>query len=149
MGFYCYQQVTEPKLRNQIEDLELLKKMQQEREKEQELALDQLRLAQLEAKFDESLEALWNNGSNISQSMDSIWAAPSFCIPSGNLWPTEITDVSFSAIASDKTAQYQETLIDDSPLIPLDVDLFDIDDYDDETDSKVKPNCKFTIKIYF
>jgi hypothetical protein len=114
--------------------------MEREREKEQELALDQLRLAQLQAKFDQSLEALWDTGSGISQGTDSIWAAPSLSIPSGPLWPTDNVDATFSVIKDDKITEdtqiYQESHINDSPLIPWDVDLFSIEDYADESRTK-------------
>lgn len=121
--------------------------MEREREKEQELALDQLRLAQLQAKFDESLEALWDTGPGISQGTDSIWAAPSLSIPSGPLWPTDNADASFPIIKLEKdkaeTPIYQESHIDDSPLIPWDVDLFSIEDYAEESGSKDTKTRKF------
>ena len=120
--------------------------MERDREKEQELALDQLRLAQLQAKFDESLEALWDTGPGISQGTDSIWAAPSLSIPSGPLWPTDTVDASFPLINLEKnttgTPLYQESHIDDSPLIPWDVDLFSIEDYAEESGSSKEKTRK-------
>ncbi|XP_016841260.1 uncharacterized protein LOC100119957 isoform X2 [Nasonia vitripennis] len=133
-------QATESHSTEEKEDFGFVKSMEREREKEQELALDQLRLAQLQAKFDESLEALWDTGPGISQGTDSIWAAPSLSIPSGPLWPTDNADASFPIIKLEKnkaeTPIYQESHIDDSPLIPWDVDLFSIEDYAEESGSK-------------
>lgn len=116
--------------------------MEQEREKEKELAMDELKLAQLQAKFDETLEALWDSGPGISQASDSIWAAPSLSIPSGPAWPTDSADTSFAMVALEKNTTesplYQESHIDDSPIIPWDVDLFSIEDCSDESDYKTK-----------
>lgn len=126
--------------------------MEHEREKEQELALDQLKLAQLKAKFDESLEALWDTGPGISQGTDSIWAAPSLSIPSGPSWPTDPGDVTFPLITFEKgavdTEYYRETHIDDSPLIPWGVDLFSIEDCPDESEKKEKSR-KFSSSMIF
>ncbi|XP_066584758.1 hybrid signal transduction histidine kinase G-like [Prorops nasuta] len=112
------------------------KSMELEREKERELELDQLRLAQLQAKFDQSLEALWDSGPGNSQDTASIWAAPTLSIPSGPLWPTE-TEAPFVALSTSDhgystETPYQESIIDDSPLIPWDIDLINIEDFTDE-----------------
>ncbi|XP_058796219.1 uncharacterized protein LOC131667055 isoform X1 [Phymastichus coffea] len=112
--------------------------MERERDNEQERALDQLKLAQLQAKFDESLEALWGTGPGISQGTNSIWAAPSLSIPSGPLWPTDHGDITFPMITYDKSTVDTETHIDDSPLIPWDVDLFSIEDCPNESGNKNK-----------
>lgn len=68
------------------------KSLEREREREREKELDDLRLAQLQAKFDESLEALWDSGPGNSNDKSSIWAAPSLSIPSGPLWPSISTN---------------------------------------------------------
>lgn len=103
------------------------KSMEREREKERELELDQLRLAQLQAKFDESLEALWDSGPGNSQDKASIWAAPSLSIPSGPLWPVDTGEfpliLPFNDSSSSTTTPYQESIIDDSPIIPWDIDF--------------------------
>ncbi|XP_076636401.1 uncharacterized protein LOC143349210 [Colletes latitarsis] len=118
------------------------KSMEREREKERELELDQLRLAQLQAKFDESLEALWDSGPGNAQDTASIWAAPTLSIPSGPLWPTDTTETIFTLSTSDNgyatDTPYQESIVDDSPLIPWDIDLISIKDYADECSNKNK-----------
>ncbi|KAJ8687207.1 hypothetical protein QAD02_023001 [Eretmocerus hayati] len=123
------------------EDSDIMDSMEQVKDSEQELMLDQLRLAQLQAKFDESLEALWDSGPGISQNTDSIWAAPSLSIPSGPLWP-DASHPSFSSVilpAKEVTEipLYQEPRVEDSPLIPWDIDLFSIEDCADEFDEKI------------
>ncbi|XP_023287696.1 uncharacterized protein LOC105703743 isoform X2 [Orussus abietinus] len=112
------------------------KSMEREREKEREMELDRLRLAQLQAKFDESLEALWDTGTGSTLDTASIWAAPSLSIPSGPLWPSDAVDAaSFSLPASEggggrpPETPYQESIVDDSPLIPWDIDLIGIEDF--------------------
>ncbi|XP_015435469.1 PREDICTED: uncharacterized protein LOC107191036 isoform X2 [Dufourea novaeangliae] len=119
-----------------------VKSMEREREKERELELDQLRLAQLQAKFDESLEALWDTGPGNAQDTASIWAAPTLSIPSGPLWPTDTTETIFTLSTSDNgyatDTPYQESIVDDSPLIPWDIDLISIEDYTDECSNKTK-----------
>lgn len=107
-----------------------------DRAREMELELDQLRLAQLKAKFDQSLEALWDSGPGNAQDTASIWAAPSLSIPSGPLWPTDTTDAPFLLPFGDTgrnimDTPYQESINDDSPLIPWDIDLIDVGDYDE------------------
>ncbi|XP_012241515.1 uncharacterized protein LOC100743144 isoform X2 [Bombus impatiens] len=118
------------------------KSMEREREKELELELDKLRLAQLQAKFDESLEALWDSGPGNAQDTASIWAAPTLSIPSGPLWPTDTTETIFTVSTSDNgyatDTPYQESIVDDSPLIPWDIDLISIEDYADECSNKNK-----------
>ncbi|XP_012260951.2 uncharacterized protein LOC105688889 isoform X2 [Athalia rosae] len=119
------------------------KSMERERDRERELELDQLRLAQLQAKFDQSLEALWDSGPGNAQDTASIWAAPSLSIPSGPLWPAETSDAPFILPLSNSgrnimDTPYQESIIDDSPLIPWDIDLIDVGDYVDETGNKNK-----------
>lgn len=118
------------------------KSMEREREKERELELDKLRLAQLQAKFDESLEALWDSGPGNAQDTASIWAAPTLSIPSGPLWPTDTTETIFTLSTSDNgyasDTPYQESIVDDSPLIPWDIDLISIEDYADECSNKNK-----------
>ncbi|CAK9805965.1 Uncharacterized protein KIAA0232 [Anthophora quadrimaculata] len=118
------------------------KSMEREREKELELELDKLRLAQLQAKFDESLEALWDSGPGNAQDTASIWAAPTLSIPSGPLWPTDTTETIFALSTSDNgyatDTPYPESIVDDSPLIPWDIDLISIEDYADECSNKNK-----------
>lgn len=120
-----------------------VKSMERERDRERELELDQLRLAQLQAKFDQSLEALWDSGPGNAQDTASIWAAPSLSIPSRPLWPTDTTEAPF-LLPLGNTARnlldtpYQESIIDDSPLIPWDIDLIDVGDYADDTANKDK-----------
>ncbi|XP_018354596.1 PREDICTED: uncharacterized protein LOC108755811 [Trachymyrmex septentrionalis] len=113
------------------------KSMEREREKE----LDQLRLAQLKAKF-ESLEALWNSVPGNAQDTASIWAAPTLSIPSGPLWPTDTTRTIFTLPTSDNgyatDTSNQESIIDESPLIPWDIDLISIEDNADECSNKDK-----------
>ena len=113
---------------------------EREREKEQELELDRLRLAQLKAKFDETLEALWDTGSGNSQGTDSIWAAPSLSIPSKPLWPTDANESHFIVPTSKSEhvvdTPFQESIVDDSPLIPWDLDLVGTKDCSDETGNK-------------
>lgn len=114
--------------------------MEREREKERELELDQLRLAQLQAKFDESLEALWDTGSGNGQDKASIWAAPSLSIPSGPLWPVDAAEIPLTLPISDSVSTadtpYQETILDDSPIIPWDIDLIGIEKYVNENSGK-------------
>lgn len=121
--------------------------MEREREKELELQLDKLRLAQLQAKFDESLEALWDSGPGNAQDTASIWAAPTLSIPSGPLWPTDTTETIFTLSTSDNgyatDTPYQESIVDDSPLIPWDIDLISIEDYADECSNKNKSGQYF------
>ena len=114
--------------------------MEREREKQRELELDQLRLAQLQAKFDESLEALWDTGPGIGQDKASIWAAPSFSIPTGPLWPINDEliplNLPISDTASTAVTPYQESIVDDSPIIPWDIDLIGIGQYVNESSNK-------------
>lgn len=114
--------------------------MEREREKERELELDQLKLAQLQAKFNESLEALWDSGPGNAQDTASIWAAPTLSIPSGPLWPTDTTETIFTLSTSDNDniadTPYQESVVDESPFIPWDIDLISIEDYADECSNK-------------
>lgn len=123
------------------------KSMELEREKELELELDKLRLAQLQAKFDESLEALWDSGPGNAQDTASIWAAPTLSIPSRPLWPTDTTETIFTLSTSDNgyatDTPYQESIVDDSPLIPWDIDLISIEDYADEYSNKNKSGQYF------
>lgn len=63
------------------------KSIEMQREQEQELYRQ--RLAQLEAKFDRSLELLWSNGTNSNSDRDSIWAAPNLSMPESSAWPIE------------------------------------------------------------
>ncbi|XP_043269222.1 uncharacterized protein [Venturia canescens] len=116
------------------------KAMEREREKERELELDQLRLAQLQAKFDESLEALWDTGSGIGQDKASIWAAPSLSIPSGPLWPVDAAEIPLTLPISESVSTvdtpYQETIVDDSPIIPWDIDPIGVEKYVNENGSK-------------
>ncbi|XP_046750011.1 uncharacterized protein LOC124413466 isoform X1 [Diprion similis] len=119
------------------------KSMEKERDRERELALDQLRLAQLQAKFDQSLEALWDSGPGNAQDTASIWAAPSLSIPSGPLWPSDPNEAPFLLPLGNNgrnvmETPYQESMIDDSPLIPWDIDLIDVGDYEDEPGNKDK-----------
>ncbi|XP_015122330.1 uncharacterized protein LOC107044805 isoform X2 [Diachasma alloeum] len=111
---------------NGKESFGFAKSMEREREKERELELDQLRLAQLQAKFDESLEALWDSGPGNSQDKASIWAAPSLSIPSGPLWPVDTAELPpifpFND-SSSSTTLCQESIINDSPIIPWDIDF--------------------------
>ena len=113
---------------------------EREREKEQELELDRLRLAQLKAKFDETLEALWDTGSGNKQGTDSIWAAPSLSIPSKPLWPTDANETFFTVSNTNNDhvvdTPFQESIVDDSPLIPWDLDLVGTKDCSVETVSK-------------
>lgn len=106
--------------------------MEREREKERELELDQLRLAQLEAKFNENLEALWNSVPGNAQDTASIWAAPTLSIPSGPLWPTDTTKTIFTLPTSNNNyatdTPNQDSIVDESPLIPWDIDLISIED---------------------
>lgn len=132
-------------------EFEFAKLMEQERDRQkaEERELDQLQLEQLQAKFDESLEALWDSSSGTSQSTDSIWAAPSLSIPSGPLWPADTCDSSYPMITLEKrekveTPLYQGSQTDESPLIPWDIDLFSIEDYIDEADEKEKTS-KFNL----
>lgn len=129
----------EPRRTEEKESFGFVKSMECEREKERELELDQLRLAQLQAKFNESLEALWDSGSDNAA---SIWAAPTLSIPSGPLWPTDTTETIFTLSTSDNgyatDTPYQESIVDDSPLIPWDIDLISIEDYSDECSNKNK-----------
>ncbi|XP_034949074.1 uncharacterized protein [Chelonus insularis] len=119
------------------------KSMEKEREREQEreLELDKLRLAELQAKFNESLEALWDSGPGINQDKASIWAAPSLSIPSGPLWPVDPGEVSLILPINDSVSTvdtpYQES-IDDSPIIPWDIDLIGVGKYTDESCEKDK-----------
>lgn len=119
-----------------------------ENEKEQEIELDKLRLAQLTAKFDESLEALWDTASGNKQGTDSIWAAPSLSIPSKPLWPTDGNDTSFTVSTSSSEhvvdTPFQESIVDDSPLIPWDLDLVGTKDCSDETANKNNTNYNVT-----
>lgn len=123
--------------------------MEREREKERELELDRLKLAQLQAKFDESLEALWDSGPGNSQDTSSIWAAPSLSIPSGPLWPADPVEAPFTLPTSENRytteTPYQESVIHDSPLIPWDIDLISIEDYAEECAVKEKPGLS---KLY-
>lgn len=116
--------------------------MELEREKERELELDQLRLAQLQAKFNESLEALWDSGPGNAQDTASIWAAPTLSIPSGPLWPTDTTEAVFTLSTSDNDniadIPYQESVVDESPFIPWDIDLISIEEYADGCSNKNK-----------
>lgn len=116
------------------------KSMEREREKERELELDQLRLAQLQAKFDESLEALWDTGAGNGQDKASIWAAPSLSIPSGPLWPVDPGEVPLTLPISDCVSTvdtpYHESVVDDSPIIPWDIDLIGVEKYVNESSSK-------------
>ncbi|XP_017881043.1 uncharacterized protein LOC108625490 [Ceratina calcarata] len=111
-----------------------------EREREKELELDKLRLAQLQAKFDESLEALWDSGPGNAQDTASIWAAPTLSIPSGPLWPTDTTETIFTLSTSDNgyatDTSYQEFNFDDSPPIPWDIDIISTEEYADEYSNK-------------
>lgn len=66
--------------------------MERERERERELELDRQRLEQLQAKFDESLEALWDTGGANGHDTSSIWAAPTLSIPSRPSWPSDSVD---------------------------------------------------------
>ncbi|XP_011861591.1 PREDICTED: uncharacterized protein LOC105558500 [Vollenhovia emeryi] len=112
------------------------KLMEREREKE----LDQLRLAQLKAKF-ESLEALWNTVPGNTRDTASIWAAPSLSIPSEPLWPTYTTRTIFLPTSDNGYAtdtSNQESIVDESPLIPWDIDLISIEDNADECSNKNK-----------
>ncbi|XP_012522548.1 uncharacterized protein LOC105828638 [Monomorium pharaonis] len=113
------------------------KSMEREREKE----LDQLKLAQLKAKF-ESLEALWNSVPGNAQDTASIWAAPTLSIPSGPLWPTDTTRTIFTLPTSDNgyatDTPNQESIVDESPPIPWDIDLISIEDNADECSNKDK-----------
>lgn len=135
----------EPRRSEDKESFGFAKSMEREREKERELELDQLRLAQLQAKFDESLEALWDSGPGNAQDTASIWAAPTLSIPSGPLWPTDTTETIFTLSTSDNgyatDTPYQESIVDDSPLIPWDIDLISIEDYADECSNKKKSEC--------
>lgn len=115
--------------------------MERERdnEKEEEIELDKLRLAQLTAKFDESLEALWDTASGNSQGTDSIWAAPSLSIPLKPLWPTDGNDTSSFTVSTTSSSEhvvdttpFQESIVDDSPLIPWDLDLVGTKERSDE-----------------
>ncbi|KAI4504053.1 hypothetical protein M0802_000524 [Mischocyttarus mexicanus] len=132
----------ETQRREDKESFGFAKFMEREREKERELELDQLRLAQLQAKFDESLEALWDSGPGNAQDTASIWAAPTLSIPSGPLWPTDTTDTTFTLSTADNgctsDTPYQECVVDDSPLIPWDIDLISIEDYVEECSNKNK-----------
>lgn len=113
---------------------------EREREKEQELELDRLRLAQLKAKFDQTLEALWDTGSGNTPGTDSIWAAPSLSIPSKPLWPTDTDETSFTVAAPKNEhvveTPLQESIVDETPLIPWDLDLVGTKDCSDETGNK-------------
>lgn len=135
-------QTIETQRREDKESFGFAKSMEREREKERELELDQLRLAQLQAKFDESLEALWDSGPGNAQDTASIWAAPTLSIPSGPLWPTDTTDTTFTLSTTDNgyatDTPYQECIVDDSPLIPWDIDLISIEDYAEECGNKNK-----------
>ncbi|KYM95949.1 hypothetical protein ALC62_13397 [Cyphomyrmex costatus] len=119
------------------ESFGFVKSMEREREKE----LDQLKLAQLKAKFD-SLETLWNSAPGNAQDTSSIWAAPSLSIPSKPLWPTDPTRTIFTLPTSDNgyatDTSNQESIIDESPLIPWDIDLISIEDNADECSNKDK-----------
>lgn len=75
--------------------------MERERDKERELEMDKIKLAQLQAKFDESLEALWDSGPGNAGDTASIWAAPSLSIPSGPLWPVDPTELLILPIIND------------------------------------------------
>ncbi|XP_015585439.1 uncharacterized protein LOC107263102 isoform X2 [Cephus cinctus] len=140
-----FQQAIDLRRSDEKENYGFAKSMEREREKERELELDQLRLAQLQAKFDQSLEALWDSGPGNAQNTASIWAAPSLSIPSGPLWPTDTIDATFALPISDKghsaavaDTPYQESIIDDSPFIPWDIDLIGVEDYADESGNKEK-----------
>lgn len=113
------------------------KSMERERENE----LDKLRLAQLKAKF-ESLESLWNSVPGNAQDTAAIWAAPTLSIPSGPLWPTDTTRTIFNLPTSDKghatDTPNKESIVDESPLIPWDIDLISIEDNADECSNKDK-----------
>ncbi|CAL1688318.1 unnamed protein product [Lasius platythorax] len=123
------------------------KSMEREREKERELELDQLRLAQLEAKFNENLEALWNSVPGNAQDTASIWAAPTLSIPSGPLWPTDTTKTIFTLPTSNNNyatdTPNQDSIVDESPLIPWDIDLISIEDKADICSNK-KAECNIT-----
>jgi len=123
--------------------------MEREREKERELELDQLRLAQLKAKFNENLEALWNSVPGNAQDTASIWAAPTLSIPSGPLWPTDTTKTIFTLPISNNDyatdTPNQDSIVDESPLIPWDIDLISIEDNADEYSNK---NTTGQTKIY-
>lgn len=130
----------ETQRREDKESFGFAKFMERAREKERELELDQLRLAQLQAKFDESLEALWDSVPGNAQDTASIWAAPTLSILSGPLWPTDATDTTFTLSTADNgyatDTPYQECIVDDSPLIPWDIDLVSIEDYAEECSNK-------------
>ncbi|XP_024885190.1 uncharacterized protein LOC112463204 isoform X1 [Temnothorax curvispinosus] len=115
------------------------KSMEREREKE----LDQLRLAQLKAKFNESLEALWNSVPGNAQDTASIWAAPTLSIPSGPHWPTDTTRTIFTLPTSSDNGYAtdtpnQESIVDESPLTPWGIDVISIEDNADECSNKDK-----------
>lgn len=122
------------------ESFGFVKSMEREREKERELELDQLRLAQLKAKFNENLEALWNSVPGNAQDTASIWAAPTLSIPSGPLWPTDTTKTIFTLPISNNDyatdTPNQDSIVDESPLIPWDIDLISIEDNADEYSNK-------------
>ncbi|KAF7998302.1 hypothetical protein HCN44_009700 [Aphidius gifuensis] len=119
------------------------KSLEREREKE----LDDLRLAQLQAKFDESLEALWDSGPGNSNDKSSIWAAPSLSIPSGPHWPIStnemslilpITNITSSTIIN--ATPKNEYIIDDLTIKNWNIDLIDIDKYNDDDDNNTNDN---------
>lgn len=117
-------------------DYGFAKSMELEREKDQDLY--QLRLAQLKAKFNWQLEALWDSSPGNNQTTD-IWAAPSLSIPSGPAWPTDTSEAPLTLPASNGNTPCQEHLADESPLIPLDIEWFNIEDkMDEEKDIKSK-----------
>lgn len=142
--FFLFQNIESQRSEDK-ESFGFAKSMEREREKE----LDQLRLAQLKAKF-ESLEALWNSVPGNAQDTASIWAAPTLSIPSEPLWPTDTTRTIFTLPTSDNgyatDTPNQESIIDESPLIPWDIDLISIEDNADECSNKDKTGQIFMIQ---
>ncbi|XP_043526525.1 uncharacterized protein LOC122537437 isoform X2 [Frieseomelitta varia] len=121
-----------------------VKSMERKREKELELELDKLQLAELQAKFNQSLEALWDSGPGNARGTASIWAAPTLSIPSEPLWPADTTETTFTLSTSDNgyatDTPYQESIVDDSPQIPWDIDLISIEDCADECNKNKSEN---------
>lgn len=122
------------------------KSLEREREKE----LDDLRLAQLQAKFDESLEALWDSGVGNSNDKSSIWAAPSLSIPSGPLWPMSTNEMSLILPITNTTSSpiintpKNEYIIDDLTIKNWNIDLIDIDNdkyNNDDDDDDINDNA--------
>ncbi|KAH0555588.1 hypothetical protein KQX54_020290 [Cotesia glomerata] len=103
--------------------------MERERDNDRESEMDKIKLQELQAKFDHSLEALWDSGPGNAGDKASIWAAPSLSIPSGPLWPVDPTELLILPIIHDDDDNDEDEDDDD-----------DDDDVINDEDSSI--NCK-------